>query len=59
MLTAANGLSIPYIGYFELDVETLGITIPNLVILVVKHSEDPVKRRQKQEVPGLQGMNVI
>ena len=27
-LTAANELNIPYIGYFELDVEILGITIP-------------------------------
>lgn len=58
-LTAANGLNIPYIGYFELDVETFGITIPKRRILVVKDSEDPVTRRRKQEVPGLLGMNVI
>ena len=58
-LTAANGLNIPYIGYFELDVKTLGITIPKRGILVVKDSEDPVTRRRKQEVPGLLGMNVI
>lgn len=58
-LTAANGLNIPYIGYFELDVETLGITIPKRGILVVKDPEDPVTRRRKQEVPGLLGMNVI
>ena len=58
-LTAANGLHIPYIGYFELDVETLGITIPKRGILVVKDSEDPVTRQRKQEVPGLLGMNVI
>ena len=58
-LTAANGLHIPYIGYFELDVKTLGITIPKRGILVVKDSEDPVTRRRKQEVPGLLGMNVI
>lgn len=59
MLTAANGLNIPYIGYFDVDVETLGITIPKRGILVVKDSEDPVTRRRKQEVPGLLGMNVI
>lgn len=26
-LTAANGLDIPYVGYFELDVEVLGNVI--------------------------------
>ena len=56
-LAAANGLNI--IGYFELDVETLGITIPKRGILVVKDSEDLVTRRRKQEVPGLLGMNLI
>ena len=58
-LTAANGLNIPYIGYLELDVETLGITIPKRGILVVKDSQDSVTRKRKQEVPGLLGMNVI
>ena len=58
-LTAANGLNIPYVGYFDLDVETLGITIPRRGILVVNDPEDPVTRWRKQKVPGLLGMNVI
>ena len=58
-LTAANGLDIPYVGYFELDVETLGITVPKRGILVVRDSTDPGTRQRKEEVPGLLGMNVI
>lgn len=58
-LTAANGLNFPYVGYFELDVEALGVTIPKLGILVVEDSVDDVTRQRKQEVPGLLGMNVI
>ena len=58
-LTAANGLDIPYVGYFELDVEVLGITVPKRGILVVRDSADPGSRRRKEEVPGLLGMNVI
>lgn len=27
-ITAANGLEIPYMGYVELDVEAIGLTIP-------------------------------
>ena len=58
-LTAANGLDIPYVGYFELDVEVLGITVPKRGILVVRDSADPGSRQRKEEVPGLLGMNVI
>lgn len=58
-LTAANGLNLPYVGYFELDVEALRVTIPKLGILVVEDSVDDVTRQRKQEVPGLLGMNVI
>ena len=58
-LTAANGLDIPYVGYFELDVEVLGITVPKRGILMVGDSADPGSRQRKEEVPGLLGMNVI
>lgn len=37
-ITAANGLDIPYIGYVELDVETMGLTIPERGFLIVKDS---------------------
>ena len=44
-LKAANGLSISYVGYFELDVKALGITVPKRGMLVVKDHEDPTSRR--------------
>lgn len=38
-LTAANSLPIPYIGYIELDVQAMGLTVPECGFLVVR---DPV-----------------
>ncbi|KAL1007184.1 hypothetical protein UPYG_G00083180 [Umbra pygmaea] len=52
-ITAANGLDIPYLGYLELDVETMGMTLPECGFLVVK--EPPGTTSQ----PGLIGMNII
>lgn len=46
-LTAANGSNFPYVGYFELDVEALGMTIPKLGILVAEDSVDDVTRLRK------------
>lgn len=34
-ITAANGLDIPYLGYIELPVETMVITLPDCGFLVV------------------------
>ena len=58
-LTAANGLEIPYVGYFELDVQALGITVPRRGVLVVKDPPDTVVRERKRLVPGVLGMNVM
>lgn len=54
-LRAANGLTIPYIGYLELDVELCGKRMPRCGVLVVK---DPPGGLSVQ-VPGVLGMNVI
>ncbi len=35
-LRAANGLSIPYIGYIELDIELCGRVVPKCGVLVVR-----------------------
>lgn len=35
-LTAANSLPIPYMGYVELDMEAMGLNIPECGFLVVK-----------------------
>lgn len=53
-LTAANGLDIPHLGYLELEVETMGMTIPECGFLVVK---DP--QSSQTMVPGIVGMNII
>lgn len=58
-LTAANGLEIPYIGYLELDVEALGVMIPQRGILVVKSPASQEARQRKKKNPGLIGMNII
>lgn len=54
-LRAANGLSIPYIGYLELDVKLCDKVVPRCGVLVVK---DPLGGMPSR-VPGVMGMNVI
>lgn len=54
-LRAANGLSIPYTGYMELDIELCGRIVPRCGVLVVK---DPPGGLRSQ-VPGVLGMNVL
>ncbi len=52
-ITAANGLDIPYLGYLELKVETMGIVLPECGFLVVRDTLNyPL-------VPALIGMNII
>lgn len=53
-LRAANGLAIPYIGYFELDVTLYGKVFPNCGILVVRDPPGALA-----SAPGILGMNVI
>lgn len=55
LLRAANGLSIPYIGYLELDVELCGHLVPNCGILVVKDPPGGIG----VQAPGVLGMNVL
>ncbi|KAI7789405.1 hypothetical protein IRJ41_007459 [Triplophysa rosa] len=57
-LKAANGLDIPYVGYFETDVNVLGRILSKQGILVVKDAEN-VASKKKELVPGLLGMNII
>ena len=55
-LRAANGLTIPYIGYIELDITCKNNVIKNRGFLVVR---DNANHTQKGSVPVLIGMNVI
>ena len=58
-LSAANGLGIPYLGYFERDVCALGKVAKGRGILVVRDPTDTVTLRRKVAVPCILGMNVI
>ena len=58
-ITAANGLEIPYVRYFELDIEVFGHKVSRRGILVVKDPDHPPTRQRKQEIPGVLGMNVL
>lgn len=52
-ITAANGLDIPYLGYLELPVETMGITLSECGFLVFRDTQS------SSAVPALIGMNII
>ncbi len=54
-LRAANGLSIPYIGYLELDIELCGRVLSGCGVLVVRDPPGGLAGR----VPGVLGMNVL
>lgn len=54
-LRAANGLSIPYIGYLELDIELCGRLVLGCGVLVVKDPPGGVCA----QVPGVLGMNIL
>uniref|UniRef100_A0A9J7YG95 Gypsy retrotransposon integrase-like protein 1 n=1 Tax=Cyprinus carpio carpio TaxID=630221 RepID=A0A9J7YG95_CYPCA len=54
-LRAANGLSIPYIGYLELDIELCGRLLLGCGVLVVRDPPGGLAGR----VPGVLGMNVL
>ncbi len=54
-LGAANGLSIPYIGYIELDVELCGKVVPKCGVLVVRDPPGGIGA----QAPGVLGMNVL
>lgn len=49
-LKAANGLDIPYVGYFETDVNVLGRNLSKQGILVEKDPEN-VALKTKELVP--------
>lgn len=58
-LKAANGLEIPYLGYIELDVHILGVSLPCRSVLIVKEPADSLMTQKKTAVPGVLGMNVF
>ena len=57
-ISAANGLSIPYVGYFEQDVEVMGRKF-KAGFVVVKDPEDFSLLQRKIDVPGVVGGNFM
>lgn len=55
-LTAANKLLLPYIGYVELDVQVMEITIPEGGFLIIKGNNEPEETGFSP--PGIIGMNI-
>lgn len=55
-LTAANKLPLPYLGYVELDVQVVGLTIPECGFLIIK---DDDTNEPDSFLPGIIGMNIV
>lgn len=56
-ITAANKLPLPYLGYVELDIEVMGITIPECGFLIVKN-DSTAGNELDSSPPGIIGMNI-
>ena len=58
-LTAANGLTVPHVGYFEPYLAALGDVYSGVGMLVVRDSPNAAQRAKKESDPGLLGCNVL
>lgn len=54
-ITAANKLPLPYLGYVELDIKVMGLTIPECGFLIVRDEGGP---ESDSTPPGIIGMNI-
>ena len=59
MIRAANGLELPFIGYIEVDFKLMGLSFPNMGLVVVKDPDDYTTLRRKEDLPVLIGSNVL
>lgn len=58
-ITAANGLQIPFIGYYEPTIRIFGREVKEAGFLIVKDPEDLHLANRKQAVPGVVGSNIL
>ena len=56
-LTAANGLTLPYDGYFTADITLFGQTVKDVIFLVLKDSDIVGATRASR--PCQIGMNIL
>lgn len=54
-ITAANKLPLPYLGYVELEIEVMGLTIPECGFLIIRDSD---AAELDSTPPGIIGMNI-
>lgn len=56
---AANGMSLPCVGYFVTDIVFNKQIFREIAVLVVKNPVDKLARKRKSEIPGVLGCNVF
>ena len=59
-ITAANKLPLPYLGYVELDIQVMELTIPECGFLIIKDDNTKTDNTKESDSspPGIIGMNV-
>lgn len=55
-LTAANKLPLPYLGYVELDIDVMGLAIPECGFLIISDNNTD---KTDTSPPGIIGMNIV
>lgn len=57
-ITAANKLPLPYLGYVELDIQVMGIILPECGFLIVRDDPTSATKELDSCPPGIIGMNI-
>ena len=58
-ITGAQGITVPYIGYVEIDIEVMGQNFSNMGFLVVKDPVGSPIEERKLKVPVVIGSNIL
>lgn len=57
-ITAANKLPLPYLGYVELDIQVMGVTLPECGFLIVRDDSKTCTNESDPSPPGITGTNI-
>lgn len=52
-ITAANKLPLPYLGYVELDIQVMGVTLPECGFLIIRDDNKPDTNELDPSPPGI------
>ena len=58
-LKTANNGKLPVSMYVKLDLDFLGIVVPNVGVLITQEPNDPLETCHKTKLPGVVGCNLI